>query len=225
MQNFLAFVLELHPFRRHDAGSGATVARVLLAWATLYVAIGGKALFDHEWAWCVLTPGVVVAAALLLDALPAALTAVAVAVFAGWTAYGTFTSLYPERRDRPFTPAQMADAIRVAAPGVRDVALIVGNDAQAQLWLYGDRALRSGIWDVDDFERRIDDENVDLMFLFDEQPWHARATGIVFPGIWDRQCNDLRRYLAERYPRVPLPSPLAGQFEVFDLRRPSSAVR
>jgi hypothetical protein len=115
---------------------------------------------------------------------------------------------------------QMADAIRAAAPGSRDVALIVGNDSQAQLWFYGDRALRSRIWSVDDFQARLDDETVDLMFNFDEQPWKARATGIVFPRIWDGPCSALRRYLTEQYPAVSLPAPLGDQFEVFDLRRP-----
>ena len=96
--------------------------------------------------------------------------------------------------------------------------MLVGNDTQAQLWFYGDRALRSTIWSVGDFERRLNDSTVDLMFNFDEQPWKARATGIVFPRIWDEDCTDLRVYLSGRYPIVGLPEALAAQFEIFDLR-------
>lgn len=206
-------------FRRQLPRGGVTIARVLLTWAALYSLIGSKALYDHEWAWCVLTPGLAVASALVLDAaIPGWVTAVALALFASWTSYTTYGNLYKVDRDRPFTPAQTAQAIRLAAPGARDVAMLVGNDTQAQLWFYGDRALRSTIWSVEDFERRLNDSTVDLMFNFDEQPWKARATGIVFPRIWDEDCTDLRVYLSGRYPIVRLPEALAAQFEIFDLR-------
>ncbi len=48
---------------------GATVARLLLAWGVLHVAIGLRAVHYDEWWWSPMTPGIVVAAALLLDAL------------------------------------------------------------------------------------------------------------------------------------------------------------
>jgi hypothetical protein len=203
---------------RRRPPSGATVARLLLAWAAVYALIGGKALYDHEWAWCVLTPGIVVAAALLLDVLPGVVIALAVLAFAAWTTFTTFRSFYPAERDRPFTPMQMAAAVEVAAPDGRDVALIVGDDTQAQLWFYGDRLLRSGIWSVEDFQCRLDDRTVDLPYNFDVQPWAARATGVVFPKIWSRTFADLHAYLRARYPLAPLSPALSAMFDVFDVR-------
>jgi hypothetical protein len=183
----------------------------------VYAVIGSKALFDHEWAWSVFTPGLAVAAALLVERLPASAIACAIVAFGAWTAHGAFTRLYPPVRDRPYTPAQMARAVQTAAPGPMDVALLVGNEDEAQLWFYGDRPLRSGIWSIDDLKRRLDDETVDIMFNFDEQPWKGRATGVVFPKIWTRRFIDLHEFLDRTYRRAPLPPALAAVFDVYDL--------
>jgi hypothetical protein len=198
---------------------GATPARLLLAWAAVYVLIGGKALYDHEWAWSVLTPALAVTAALLVQRLPSAAGALLVAAFCAWTTATTYAALYPATPESPFAPMQMADAVQIAARAPRDVALVVGNDADPQLWFYGDRLLRTGIWTIDGFERRLRDDTVDLMFDFDQQPWPGPAVGVVFPRVWVARCDALHRYLLARYARVPLPPRLADAFEVFDLRR------
>ena len=203
---------------RHESQPGASISRLLIGWAAVYTVIGGKALYDHPWAWMVLTPGLAVSAGLLLSRLPDVPLAVGLASFAMWTTYNSVAALYPAEPARPFTPAQMAAAIQTAAPEQRDVALLVGNEADAQLWFYADRPLRTGIWSVDDFARRLDDDTVDIMFNFDEQPWKARATGIVFPKIWARRFVALHDYLTSHYPRVPLSPPLATVFDVFDVR-------
>jgi hypothetical protein len=200
------------------ASGGATVARLLLAWAALYAIIGSKALFDHEWAWMLFTPGLVVTAALLLARVPAVASACAIVAFAAWTTYTSFWSLYPSPRDRPFTPMQTAAALRVAAPAPCDVVLLVGNEDEAQLWFYADRPLRSGIWSIDDFHRRVDDDNVDLMFNFDTQPWKARATGIVFPRIWAQRFAAFHEFLEQTYPRLALPTGISTLFDAYDLR-------
>jgi hypothetical protein len=199
--------------------------RLLLVWGAAYALIGGKALYDHEWAWSPLTPGLAVAAALVLERLPVGAAAATIVAFAVWTTSTTFASLYPAQRDRSFTPMQMAEAIRAAAPNRKDVALVVGNETQAQLWFYGDRLLRTGIWTVEDFERRLDDTTVDVMFNFDEQPWKARATGVVFPRIWAAASAPLQTYLRQRYPVARLPAADAGMFEVFDLRASAPSER
>jgi hypothetical protein len=203
---------------RRPTPAAATVAKLLLAWAVIYGLIGSKALFDHEWAWSVATPAFAVAAALLLTRLPSSLIACGLVAFAAWTTHAAFVGLYPRQRDRPFTPTQMAEAVRLAAPEPRDVALLVGNENEAQLWFYADRPIRSGIWTIDDFARRLNDETVDLMFNFDQQPWAARATGLVFPKIWAARFPGLYEYLERQYRPVPMPAQLAQVFDVFDLR-------
>lgn len=222
-------------FRPRQSQPGATVAWLLLGWAALYVVIGSKALYDHEWAWSVLTPGIAVATALLLDSILHSMErfrsatlagwsmAALLVLFASWTAYTTFTGLYPVNPSRPFAPMELGQAIQAAAPDPGDVALLAGGSAgDAQFWFYGDRALRGNIWSVDDFRRRLQDETVDLVFNFDEQPWKGTASGIVFPRGLEQDVENLRAYVGRRYPVKPLPAALADKFEVFDLRRPRS---
>jgi hypothetical protein len=112
----------------------------------------------------------------------------------------------------------MGEAIQAAAPDRNEVAMVAGDDeAEAQLWFYGDRLLRTGIRSVQDFERRVHDGTVDLAYYFDEQPWSARASGIVFPRVWEHDLGVLHEYLKARYPVKPLPPALGRKFEVFDL--------
>jgi dolichyl-phosphate-mannose-protein mannosyltransferase len=205
---------------RHRSRPGVTVAGLLIVWATVYAVIGAKALYDHEWAWILFTPGLAVAAALLLARLPDGPLAVALVAFAAWTTYGAYTSLYPAQRRVPFTPIQMGQAIQIAAPQPTDVALVVGTEAEAQLWFYGDRRLRTRIWSADDVVRRLDDDTVDLMFDFDVQPWKGQATGLVFPKVMTTEFRPLHEYLRQRYAAMSLPPALASEFEVYDLRHP-----
>jgi hypothetical protein len=198
--------------------TAAGVAWLLLGWAAIYIVVGSKALYDHDWPWCLLTPGLVVAAAIVIERLPARAIVATLLAFAAWTTWLTAGYLYPAQRHRSYTPTEIGNAIRAAAPAPNDVALLVGNDMQAQLWWHGDRPLRTGIWSVDELERRLDDATVDVMFNFDEQPWHARATGLVFPKMWRNTAKDLARYVDARYQPIPLPPDVARSFDVFDLR-------
>jgi len=205
---------------RRGSSDEARVVWLLLAWALLYASIGAKALFDHEWAWMVFTPAFAASAALLIARAPDRLIAIGLVGFGAWTTLLSYGALYPSYRDRAFTPRQMAQAIQSAAPRPTDIALVVGNEAEAQLWFYADRPLRTGIWSVDDFERRLNDDTVDLMFNFDEQPWKGHATGIVFPEMWLERIAPLHEYLRQRYMAIPLPADVARPFEAFDLTRP-----
>jgi len=203
---------------------------LLLSWAALYIAIGAKALYDHEWAWLPLTPCLALAAASILDRaidaadawhLPRAGRAAAallVSAFAAWSAATTFGALYPGTSSEPYAPEALGAAIRAAAPEAGDVALLVGGDSRAQTWFYGDRPLRTGIWTVDDVERRRRDDTVDLMFDFDEQPFGGEAAGVVLPRRWGAELPALREYLTARYRPVALTPAVAASFEVFDLR-------
>ena len=122
---------------------------------------------------------------------------------------------------------ELGQAIQAAAPDPNDLALIVGWAGaydNAQLWFYGDRPLRTNIWTIDDFQSRVNDENAELVYSFDVQPWKAAAAGIVFPreypGEFGSDFGSLRAYLQRRYPLVSLPTTLAAKFDVFDLRHP-----
>jgi hypothetical protein len=210
------------------------VARILLAWGLLHVAIGRLAVYTDEWWWSPLTPGIAVAAALLADeGLRAAgrrrasgiangSAALLVALFALWTGSTTFRKLYPAEQQGPYTPVELGQAIRAAAPDSNDLALVVGSAGEydsAQLWFYGDRPLRTNIWTIEDLQERVNDEKAELVFAFDVQPWKAAAAGVVFPSHHHRDLGSLWAYLKQHYPLVPLPAALAGKFDVFDLRR------
>lgn len=216
-------------FRFRRADPGATLARLLLAWGVLCILIGNKAAYNHHFVWGLLTPGIAVSAALLIEesfhwsercgfetAMSAGVT-LAILLFASWTGYLTVRLLYGAARIAPFTPAEMAQAIQIAAPRSMDLALIIGGDGGSggQLWFYGDRPLRTNVWSIPDVERRLRGDTADVLFDFAVQPWSASATGIVFPRWWDREFPDVRLYLEEHYPVVRLPPALSSKFEVF----------
>ncbi len=219
-------------FRRPQAG--AAVARLLIAWGVTCIAIGNTAAYTHESIWIFLTPGIAVSTALLIEWLfvvtakhrvaPVMGLSVAliVAMFATWTGHSTFRRLYPTTRAVPFTPMEMGQAIKAAAPDPGDLALVVGGDGGpgAQLWFYGDRALRVNVWSIAGVQERVTEEWADLVYDFDVQPWEATAAGIVFPRWWDDGFADVRMYLEERYPAVRLPPALSDKFEVFTVPRP-----
>ena len=142
-----------------------------------------------------------------------------------WTGSTSARALFGAKLDVPFTPMDIGTAIRAAAPHPDDLALLAGLDSDAQLWFYGDRALRTNIWTIDDVQRRAQEASADLVFGFDVQPWDAPASGIVVPAAYRRELADLRTYLARHYPLVALPAGVASKFEVFDLRRPSPGAR
>jgi len=221
--------------RSDRSRAAATMARLLLAWAVTYAVIASKALYDHEWAWMPFTPGLAIATALAIEWLLVAAEQLRVARIATWSvavlitlfAISTWRStsarLNPRNERARYTPMDMGLAIRAAAPDRDNVALIVGGeDANAQLWFYGDRALRTKVWSVQDFEDRLLDQTVDLPYYFEEQPWDGRATGIVFPREAAGRFTTLRALLKQRYRLTSLPPALKQHFEVFDLRETTS---
>jgi hypothetical protein len=209
---------------------GATIARILIAWGILHVLIGRHGVYEHEWWWWPLTPGLAVSAALMIDAILSAVerrrsardvnagAALVVGCFALWTGFATFRELYPDRRTDAFTTVELGQAIQAAAPNPNDVVLFVGGDVNPQVWFYGDRLLRLNVWSVDDFKRRLFDDTAEITYGY-AQPCKGPGAGLVFPRIWDDDFGDLRVYLQQRYPLAPLPAALADKFEVFDLRR------
>ena len=187
--------LVIFGFRFRHQQAGATVARLLIAWGVTCVVIGNTAAYTHESIWIFLTPGIAVSTALLIEWLflvteqylvaPVMGLGVALimAMFATWTGSTTFRRLYPTTPAAPFTPMEMGQAIQAAAPDPGDLALVIGGDGGpgAQLWFYGDRALRVNIWSITEVEERLTEDWADLVYNFDVQAWNATAAGIVFP--------------------------------------------
>jgi hypothetical protein len=215
--------------RVHRVQPGATVARLLLVWGALHVLIGRQGVYNHEWWWWPLTPGIAVAAGLLVDRILAVLAvgrrsrlshaaaAVAIALFAAWTSSRALEELFRSRRDDPFTTVELGQAIRKAAPDPNDLAMLAWSADDPELWFYGDRPLRGDIWSVEEFTRRRSGPYADLVFS-DLQPWPAPAAGLVFPAVCRSSLGELHAYLVAHYSTVPLPPDIAGKFEVFDLR-------
>ncbi len=98
--------------------------------------------------------------------------------------------------------------------------MVVGGESDAQLWFYGDRALRTNIWTIADFKGRVNDGSAELVFSFNMQPWNAAGAGLVFPRHYRADFGSLWAYLQQHYPLVPTPTALAAKFDVFDLRHP-----
>lgn len=209
--------------------AGTRAAMLLLAWGTLHVLIGRQGVFNHEWWWWPLTPGIAVASGLLVDGMlvglerrrrswaPQAIAAIAVILFAVWTTHESYGQLSGSHQEDAFTTMDLGRAIQVAAPEPNDLAMLAWSGFDPELWFYGDRPLRADIWTVNDFTARRSGEYADLVFGA-LQPWPAPATGLVFPTEGRRTLPVLHAYLVARYPRVPLPEALVNKVEVFDLR-------
>jgi 4-amino-4-deoxy-L-arabinose transferase-like glycosyltransferase len=213
-----------------NAQPGETVAWLLLAWGGLHVLIGRQGVYNHEWWWWPLTPGIAIASGLLVDRLLALLdrrrpsrlsyvvVGLAIALFAVRTANQAYGELYASHRDDPFTTVELGRAIQIAAPDPDDLVMLTWSGDDPELWFYGDRPLRGDIWTIDDFTRRQSGPYADLVFS-DLQLWPASAAGLVFPTLLGRSLAPFHVYLVSHYPRVPMPPDLALKFEVFDLRR------
>jgi len=208
---------------------GASVARLLLAWGMLHVLIGRQGVYNHEWWWWPLTPGIACASGLLAEStrlrferhgsswIPSAVLIVTVAAFTAWTTVKEYRELYPPPQDGEFTTLDLGRAIQAAAPGANDLAMLAWSGQDPELWFYGDRALRTNIWSIDDFKARLSGPDADLAFGY-VQPWPARAAGLVLPVSSIGAMPGLHTYLSARYRPVSLPRELAEKFEVFDLR-------
>ena len=215
--------------RARAPAHSATIASILLAWGVLHVAIARQGVFNHEWWWSPLTPGLAVAAALTIEgaisfveertwAGAGSITAAVLTVaFATWTIRASYGELNGSAHET--TTVDLGRAIRAAAPNPNDVALLVWGGDDPQLWFYGDRPLKLNVWSVEDMVARLGSEHSDLVFSY-EQPWlppPARDTGVVFPAEERDVLQKLYDYLRARYRRIALPADLATKFEIFDI--------
>ena len=222
-------VERVRPAARPNTRRGAsTLTYLLLAWGTLHVVIGRQGVFNHEWWWWPLSPGLALASALFLDRAVqsaemrgrrrAAASAVAMAIcgFGTWSTATTVRQLYPGKSSE-FTPAELGAAIRIAAPLPDEVVLLVWSGEDPQVWFYGDRPVRANVWSTADLMKSIDRRTVDLVFS-DVEPWPARPAGLVFPTAYRRELKALHEYLDGHYRRVDNHRAVEA-FDIYDLRR------
>ena len=135
---------------------GATVVWLLLGWALLHIAIGQQGVLVHEWWWWPLTPGLAMAAGMMLEEvcllgerfvlgpIATATTLLLLLAFTVWTARSTVpvflirggcttrsnTALW--RWGRRLPPPR---------PGLIGLVLACDDIYEAQLWYYGQRPL------------------------------------------------------------------------------------
>ena len=211
---------------------GTTVTLILLSWGLLHVAIGREGVYLHEWWWSPLAPGLAAATSLGLDAMISVLNRwgqkqhigeVAVVcflvLFTSWTSQASYRRLFPPKGSAHVSTRELGQAIQIAAPGPNDVALLVWSGQNPQEFFYGNRPLRDGVWSVEDFKTMLNGDKVVLVYGF-EQPWKARAAGIVFPFELRSDYPELLRHLEDNYQQLTTPESLVGKFLVFNLQAP-----
>jgi hypothetical protein len=205
---------------------------ILLSWGLLHVAIAREGVYIHEWWWSPLTPGLAAATSLGLDAMISVLNRwgqkqhigeVAVVcflvLFTSWTSQASYRRLFPPKGSAHVSTRELGQAIQIAAPGPNDVALLVWSGQNPQEFFYGNRPLREGVWSVEDFKTMLKGDKVVLVYGF-EQPWKARAAGIVFPFELRSDYPELLRHLEDNYQQLTTPESLVGKFLVFNLQAP-----
>ncbi|HVT89127.1 MAG TPA: glycosyltransferase family 39 protein [Tepidisphaeraceae bacterium] len=205
-----------------------SAAGLLLIWGLLHVLIGRQGVYQHEWWWWPLTPGLVIAAALLIDdvfcwmqkrigfsAVAANIAlSVGLACFAAWNTWTVLTPIGPGPFD--YSLADLGKAVRDNTPPDQ-IAMIAESDQSLAFWYYADRGVRRQIWDLPTFQRRLDDTSVDLSFdAF--RPWKAPVRVMIVPKNYlNHLVPPLLEYLNSHYFQRD-----SGHFVVYDLASPTT---
>lgn len=216
-------------FRRGNHPAATTV-RLVLAWAALHILIGRQGVYVHDWWWWPLTPGLAMAAGLLIDALTSApampratprqvhiALATAYIAFAAWTSATILPRYFEARYTRggvDFTTVDFGEAIRVASPHDRNAPVLIAyNDTyDLPLWYYGDRPLRFDVWDSYTLAKTLADRTNTLPFGYTQPNWPTPPVGFVFPKQFIKSAPDFVADLRKRYPELQTP-----HFLIFDL--------
>jgi len=240
----------------HD--SAATLVRLLLAWAFVHVMIGRQGVLNHDWWWWILTPGLCVAAALMLDrswqlfegSAPAAsvsplaasqissaddtakpqaarlgtarlVDAAFVLLVGAWCVWTTWTTVgffYDDRNIRggmQYTIVEIGRAIESAAPE-GGLVILTENDDEPSMWYYGRRPIKMNVWDPRTLDARMRDGFAELPFDY-TQPWHAAATGLVFPKQYEPNAATFLDHLKGTYRLRHTTPEIDDKFYIFDL--------
>ncbi len=216
-------------FRRGNHPATTTV-RLILAWAALHILIGRQGVYVHDWWWWPLTPGLAMAAGLLIDAVTSApampratarqiniALATAYIAFSIWTSTTILPRYFEARYTRggvDFTTTDFGEAIRVASPHDRNAPVLIAyNDTyDLPLWYYGDRPLRFDVWDSYTLGKTLADRTNTLPFGYTQTNWSTPPAGFVYPKQFIESAPEFVAYLRKHYPEVQTP-----HFLIFDL--------
>ncbi len=211
--------------------------RLTLAWGIVHVFVGRQGVYNHLWWWWPLTPGVAIAAAMLLDSTATAIESrgylrrqINIALVAGlilFVAWYTPTTLQaelnPERHstDPTFAADDYGRAIRIATPPGRAV-ILADTDRSVCLWYYGDRPIIFNVWDPVTLEEQLKPplKQGELPWIY-FQPLAAPPAAIVIPRAYMHMVDEFIRYLDAHYQPVSLPPSLDRQFLAYDLTTPA----
>lgn len=211
------------PWRGGGGGGGgaARVTALLLAWAACHIALGRQGCEAHAWWWWPLTPGLVFAAALCLDALvdaglrirfPArsacAVAGVAFAAWGLWRVWPLFHDPSITSAGKSYDPLRIGRAIRHVAPNPNDTVIFVSGEDHPAIWYYADRPIKLHVWTVAELEARRRDDHADLPFSF-RQPWPHPPTAVVLPANYAGAVPELLSHLRTHHAQLTSPPHLA----------------
>lgn len=213
---------------RNFSGQTDRLAGLLLAWAVVHIVVGRQGVYQHEWWWWPLTPGAVIAAALASQRLLSLLqkqtshiivnllAGILLTAFAGWNV----RTVAVEQATVPpiaqgslnYTPQELGQLIRQCVKP--DAAVMLAeSDRSLALWYYADRAMKRWVWEATSFQRRLDDQIVDLCFDI-PQPWPGPVDAMIIPRAYlAKGLQPFVSYLDARYPRIQ-----TDKFIIYDLR-------
>jgi hypothetical protein len=227
----LALLWAAMAFARRFSGPADRLAGLLLAWAVVHVLLGRQGVFQHEWWWWPITPGLVIATAVAGDELLSllegrlkgispttlnALVTLLVIVFASWNV----RSALLERRSAPgilagplnYSLAEIGQAIRDSTPPDAAVMLAESDQSLAS-WYYADRPTMRRVWDLGTFESRLTEKRAEISFEA-YQRWDGPIAAMIIPKAYYAHIEPrLIEYLDANFARRE-----ETKFVVWDLR-------
>ena len=213
---------------RRNAGSSARLARLLVAWAVVHVAVGQQGVYQHDWWWWPTTPALVVSAALIIEFACLAIErggiqswkastslAVLLVVFIAWNSAATLLASPDRASDgRQYSPKQLGQAIRSAVAPNTSVLLAERDPDTVPLWYYADRPLVQEVWNIETVDRMATDPRQALLPWGGQQDWPHPAGAVVFPVAYLEERESFVEQLRARYPYRETRD---GKFLIFDL--------
>lgn len=205
-------------------------AGLIVAWGIMHVLLGRQGVYQHEWWWWPVTPGLAIASGLMIDHLFSALenrpslppnicnfaAVLFIAIFAARNGYTAVSEI--QRGDKlvpgrvEYTLVEFGRAIRENVPPDH-VVLISESDDSLAFWYYADRALKREIWDFDTLIRRLNEPIISLSFNH-WATWNAPADSIIIPKSFQPL---LVPPMLQRLQAIG-PARDLGKFVLFDIR-------